>query len=223
MLAERLHELNELGNLEVEDGDSSEGEDLLGEDTPEDEDEDGQVEQADEEDPWSPVEGEKSIPATAREPEPIGTVYASSSAPPEPNVFRARNKEAEAQKEALFSGRSTGHDTGVSTATTEALLTHNRTEQESLTSSLLNMASALKESSKAFASSLESEKDILGRATEGLDRNELGLETAQRKMGFLRGYTEGKGWWGRMVMYVWIAGLMLLALIIVFVLPKLRF
>jgi hypothetical protein len=215
MLAERLHELNELGNLEVEDGDSSEGEDLLGEDTPEDEDEDGQVEQADEEDPWSPVVGEKSIPATAREPEPIGTVYASSSAPPEPNVFRARNKEAEAQKEALFSG--------VSTATTEALLTHNRTEQESLTSSLLNMASALKESSKAFASSLESEKDILGRATEGLDRNELGLETAQRKMGFLRGFTEGKGWWGRMVMYVWIAGLMLLALIIVFVLPKLRF
>jgi len=85
------------------------------------------------------------------------------------------------------------------------------------------MATQLKQQSRAFAHSLEEEKDVLGRATEGLDRNELGLEAAQRKMGFLRGYTEGMGWWGRMLMYCWIAGLMILALVIVFVLPKLRF
>lgn len=103
------------------------------------------------------------------------------------------------------------------------MLTHNRTEQEQLTGSLLAMASALKESSRAFATSLEEEKSVLDSATTGLDKNELGLEAAQRRMGYLRTMTEGKGWWGRMLMYAWIAGLMVLAILIVFVMPKLRF
>jgi hypothetical protein len=85
------------------------------------------------------------------------------------------------------------------------------------------MASALKASSQAFSSSLESEKTVLDSATSGLDKNELGLEAAQRRMGLLRRMSEGKGWWGRMVMYAWIALLMVIALIIVFVLPKFRF
>jgi hypothetical protein len=85
------------------------------------------------------------------------------------------------------------------------------------------MASALKESSQAFSSSLEKEKTVLDSATSGLDKNELGLEAAQRRMGMLRRMSEGKGWWGRMLMYAWIAGLMVIALIVVFVLPKLRF
>jgi hypothetical protein len=85
------------------------------------------------------------------------------------------------------------------------------------------MASALKASSQAFSSSLESEKTVLDSATSGLDKNELGLEAAQRRMGLLRRMSEGKGWWGRMVMYAWIALLMVIALVIVFVLPKFRF
>jgi hypothetical protein len=85
------------------------------------------------------------------------------------------------------------------------------------------MASALKASSQAFSSSLESEKTVLDSATSGLDKNELGLEAAQRRMGLLRRMSEGKGWWGRMVMYAWIALLMVIAVIIVFVLPKFRF
>jgi hypothetical protein len=84
------------------------------------------------------------------------------------------------------------------------------------------MASALKASSQAFSSSLESEKTVLDSATSGLDKNELGLEAAQRRMGLLRRMSEGKGWWGRMVMYAWIALLMVIALVIVFVLPKFR-
>jgi hypothetical protein len=84
------------------------------------------------------------------------------------------------------------------------------------------MASTLKASSQAFSSSLESEKTVLDSATSGLDKNELGLEAAQRRMGLLRRMSEGKGWWGRMVMYAWIALLMVIALIIVFVLPKFR-
>jgi hypothetical protein len=85
------------------------------------------------------------------------------------------------------------------------------------------MASALKDSSKAFASTLESEKSTLNRAAEGLDKNELGLEAASKRMGYLRSMTEGRGWWGRMLMYAWIAGLMVLAILIVFVGPKFRF
>lgn len=85
------------------------------------------------------------------------------------------------------------------------------------------MASALKASSQSFASSLEDEKDILDRATQGMDKNELGLEAATRRMGMLRSMTEGRGWWGRMLMYAWIAGLALLAVLIVFVGPKFRF
>jgi hypothetical protein len=85
------------------------------------------------------------------------------------------------------------------------------------------MAQQLKASSNAFASSLEEEKSILNRATEGLDKNELGMEAAQKRMGYLRTMTEGRGWIGRMLMYAWIAGLAVLALVVVFVLPKLRF
>lgn len=218
MLSERLRELNELGAHQLEDDESSEGEDILGEETPSDETEtDDQDSQSDAPPPTTTAT--QDIPRT-RDPEPISTTPTAPITQPEPTSnLRSRNRQAEKEKAELLSGTSTG----LSTATTEALLTHNRTEQESLTNSLLNMAQALKASSHSFASSLEEEKDILNRATEGLDKNELGLEAAQRRMGFLRKYTEGKGWWGRMMMYVWIAGLMVIALVIVFVLPKVRF
>jgi hypothetical protein len=211
----RLQELNELGAHQLEEDESSEGEDLLGEHTPEEETEPEVEEETSHNDPVPPLTTTviEDIPKTV-DSQPIATPK------PEPtSTLRSRNRQAEKDKAALLSGASTG----LSTATTEALLTHNRTEQENLTDSLLNMAQALKSSSHSFASALEEEKGILGRATEGLDKNEQGLEAAQRRMGFLRTYTEGKGWWGRMLMYAWIAGLMVAALVITFVLPKLRF
>lgn len=113
--------------------------------------------------------------------------------------------------------------TAATPSLTEKMLSHNRSEQESLTESLLSMAKALKSSTQAFSHSLESEKDIMDRATEGLDRNSSGLEAASRRMGYLRTMTEGRGWWGRMLMYAWIFGLMFVALFIVGFLPKLRF
>jgi hypothetical protein len=103
-----------------------------------------------------------------------------------------------------------------------ALATH-RTEQESLTTSLLTLASQLKSSSEAFQTSLENEKGILNRAVEGLDRNMSGMEAAGKRMGVLRRMTEGRGWWGRMMMYAWIFGLWIVALAIVYLGPKLRF
>jgi hypothetical protein len=85
------------------------------------------------------------------------------------------------------------------------------------------MAQQLKASSHSFANTLASDSAVLDSAVAGMDRNELGLEAASRRMGHLRSMTEGKGWLGRMIMYAYIAGLAVLALVIVFVLPKLRF
>ena len=119
-------------------------------------------------------------------------------------------------------GAATGTETGT-TATTEAILDHHRAEQDALTESLVQMASALKKSSQAFSTSLESERGVLDAASQGLARNETGLEAAARRMGALRRATEGRGWWGRVLLYAWIAALALLAVLIVFVLPKLRF
>ncbi|KAL2353632.1 hypothetical protein BJ546DRAFT_880657 [Cryomyces antarcticus] len=122
---------------------------------------------------------------------------------------------------------------GASTATistdpslhqTETLLTHNRTEQEAITSSLLQMASALKSQSLKFSETLETaDKEVLERALEGLDKSATGMEATQGNMGRLRRMTEGRGWLGRMMMYAWIAGLWVVAFAIVFVMPKLRF
>lgn len=223
-LSERLDEMNELGDFESREDDSSEGEDLLGEDTPSEETDS----HADAADPtstsFSPIETTPPpfVPPIQAQPQPQARPPPPTVEPElePPSTLRARTKEAQIRAE-LLTPASTS--TGISTATTEAMLTHNRTEQEQLTGSLLAMASALKESSRAFATSLEEEKSVLDSATTGLDKNELGLEAAQRRMGYLRTMTEGKGWWGRMLMYAWIAGLMVLAILIVFVMPKLRF
>ncbi|EEQ28834.1 hypothetical protein McanMca71_001098 [Microsporum canis] len=105
----------------------------------------------------------------------------------------------------------------------EASLARDRQEQESLTDSLLTLAQQLKASTHTFNTTLESEKSIIDRAVEGLDRNTTGLESAGQKMGMLRRMSEGRGWWGRMLMYLWIFGLWILAIMIVYVGPKLRF
>ena len=49
------------------------------------------------------------------------------------------------------------------------------------------------------------------------------MEAAEKRMGMLRRMSEGRGLWGRLLMYVWIVGLMVLALVVVFITPKLRF
>ncbi|KZF23627.1 hypothetical protein L228DRAFT_267608 [Xylona heveae TC161] len=134
------------------------------------------------------------------------------------NTLRSRRRVSLPTDSGLATGSSLSQ-----TAKTENLLSHNRTEQESLTTSLLNMAEALKASSLRFGQSLEAEKEILDRAGQGLEKNVSSMEAAEKRMGTLRRMTEGKGWWGRMLMYAWITGLMILAFAIVFVMPKLRF
>lgn len=108
-------------------------------------------------------------------------------------------------------------------ATSEAILDHQRKEQEIVTEDLLRMASQLKLSSQKFGEALQEDTEVLNRAGEGLNKNELSLEAAARRMGAITKMTEGKGWYGRIMLYAWIYGLMVILVLLVFVLPKLRF
>ncbi|EPE32575.1 synaptobrevin [Glarea lozoyensis ATCC 20868] len=200
-LQERLADLNDAGNID----DSSEGEDLIGEDTPSEGADDTQVEDTTR---YSPPIPQPQIPSSTSH---------SSSSPP--STLRNRRTAPTEPDDSSFATTTSSHIP----TTKESLLSHNRAEQESLTSSLLTMASALRESSLAFATSLEEEKDILENTASGMEKNEDGLRFAGERMGMLRRVSEGRGWLGRMLMYAWIAGLMVIALLVVFVMPKLRF
>ena len=125
-------------------------------------------------------------------------------------------------RDQLFAARSTKPAADPSLSRNETLLSHNRAEQETLTTGLLGLARALKESSLQFSSSIEAEKDVLKRAEGGLDKNAAGMEAAERKMGMLRRMSEGQGWWGRMKLYAFIFALWVVAFLVVFVGPKLR-
>lgn len=70
---------------------------------------------------------------------------------------------------------------------------------------------------------IEGGKSTVDRAAEGLDKNVLGMEGAERRMGTLRRMTEGQGWYGRIKLYAIIAALWVGAFLLVFVGPKLRF
>ncbi|KAL4977381.1 hypothetical protein BDW66DRAFT_158988 [Aspergillus desertorum] len=109
--------------------------------------------------------------------------------------------------------KSLGSQTG---AKTEDALATDRLEQENLTASLLDLATQLKTSSQQFQASLEAEKSVLARTAEGLDRTTGNLAAAEQRMGMLRRMTEGKGWWGRMMLYAWIFALWVVAILLVF-------
>jgi hypothetical protein len=121
------------------------------------------------------------------------------------------------------SAKVTGINTSTNPTTKEEALTTSRLEQETLTTSLLSLASQLKASSQTFQYTLENEKSVLDRAVAGIDKTSSTMEAAGQRMGMLRRMTEGKGWWGRMMLYAWIFGLWVVAVLIVYVGPKLRF
>ena len=110
-----------------------------------------------------------------------------------------------------------------SSPTTAAALDAHASTQTDLTASLLTLAAALKDSARAFNADLAADQATLG-ATEGaLGKSREGMDTATRRMGVLRRMSEGRWWWGRMVLYAAIMGLWVAALLLVFVGPKLRF
>ena len=139
-----------------------------------------------------------------------------------PSASDNRAAASTTAREQLFANRPQ-QPTDPTLSQSETLLTHNRTEQENLTTGLLGLARALKESSVNFGAALEGEKDVLERAEGGLDKSAQGMEAAERKMGTLRRMSEGQGWWGRIKLYGMIFGLWIACFLFVFVGPKLRF
>lgn len=174
--------------------------------------------------PWQPPHEDIS-PTTAELPALAPTqttqtlrVRSSNQPPPPPPPSHTTARAA------LFANRRkqpAGLQT--STATAEAILDHQRAEQDVLSDSILKMAGALKASSQRFSTTLEADKEVLGRAGDAVDKTERGMEAARGRMGALRRMTEGKGWWGRMMLYAWVYGLMVALMVLVFVMPKLRF
>ncbi|KAK0723084.1 hypothetical protein B0T26DRAFT_705306 [Lasiosphaeria miniovina] len=134
----------------------------------------------------------------------------------------ATGPSSSSSSSALFGDRVRGSVT-TTTATTEAILDHQRAEHDVLSESILRLASELKASSQALSASLDEDKDVVARAGDGMHKTGAGMDAVTRKMGTLQRLTEGEGWWGRMRLYAQIYGLMVVLVLVVFVLPKLRF
>ncbi|KAL7930023.1 hypothetical protein V8C35DRAFT_313901 [Trichoderma chlorosporum] len=244
LLFDRLEDLRKVA---VDEDDSSEGEDLLGDLTPSESEDsrrssnaparEGYLEEElpDTEPPEPPTQAEpvtepltSTTTTTIIEPAESG----ASEAPPTQTTqtLRARTSTSSptpsahsTARAALFANRRKPASPQASTATAEAILDQQRTEQDAISDSILKIASALKESSKSFSATLEEDKNILGAAGASMEKSEQSMEAAQGRMGSLKRMTEGKGWWGRTILYAWVYGLMVLLILLVFVFPKLRF
>lgn len=166
-----------------------------------------------------------STPAFTPAPAPASTNAAAAAATSTATVAPTptlRNRHNNSQPTTTPKHTSQDQDKD-QTHTTEQALSTDRLEQESLTDSLLSLATQLKTSSSAFHASLENEKSVLDRAVNGLDATTASMNAAEKRMGMLRKMTEGKGWWGRMMLNLWIVALWVVAILIVFVGPKIRF
>ena len=145
---------------------------------------------------------------------------ASSSKDAKDDLLNFRRRRGQGPADKSNSASTSGFS---SLPTTErALLADSRTHED-LTSSLVSLASQLKQQTRNFQASLDADKGLLDRALEGLDKNVTGMDAASKRMGMLRRMSEGKGWLGRIMLYAWILGLWVLAILLVFVGPKLRF
>jgi hypothetical protein len=216
-LGKRLEELNSLGDDADTDSDS---------DSDEDDDEAEGNDAADRTREYAPARQDVEAGLETREPQ------GARISEPEKSELRARKQQqplsasdnrsaaSTTARETLFSGMQKQH---LDSSNTETLMSHNRTEQEALTTGLLGLAKALKQNSVAFGASLEQEKEVLKRAEGGLDNSAKGMAAAERRMGLLRRMSEGQGWWGRIKLYAFIFALWLAAFAITFIGPKLRF
>ncbi|KAL4762691.1 uncharacterized protein BDW70DRAFT_149199 [Aspergillus foveolatus] len=212
----------DLGEDEDDEDADTDGEDLLrtpdtaGEATPEDsfEAQEAAREKSDLDVPATTIVDAGSSPS----PTPTAPVPGPALRNRHQNIATASSPTSNLKPTATATGSSL-HDAAKTSepqarADTEEALATDRLEQENLTSSLLDLATQLKTSSQQFQASLEAEKSVLARAAEGLDRTTGNLAAAERRMGMLRRMTEGKGWWGRMMLYAWIFALWVVAILI---------
>ncbi|KAL1842850.1 hypothetical protein VTJ49DRAFT_4017 [Mycothermus thermophilus] len=154
----------------------------------------------------------------------------TTTAPPTTTTAAAPNPTPQAATTtatSLFGSRagttkpSASSTTAVST--TEAILDHQRAEQDALSESILKLASELKASSHAFSASLDEDRALVERAGRGMERTGEQMSMVSRRMGALQRMAEEEGWLGRMKLYAMVYGLMVVLVLVVFVLPKLRF
>lgn len=184
----------------------------------------GQSHQRGEEEPA--VAQEKGVEDVRHDP----TTTTTTTAPPpattttdSTSTLRNRHQQQQQQPTTTTTAAEPQPQSQNQTKPSDQALSSSRLEQESLTDSLVTLATQLKSSSTAFHTSLENEKSVLDRAVDGLDATTASMNAAEKRMGMLRKMTEGKGWWGRMMLYLWILGLWIVAILIVFLGPKLRF
>jgi hypothetical protein len=138
-----------------------------------------------------------------------------------PPADNSKENEKATTTSTLFGDRPTTTTTALTTE--EAILDHQRATQDALSESILKLASELKASSHAFSASLEQDKEVVDRAGQGMGKTGQTMEGVTRRMGMLTRMTEGEGWWGRVRLYVIVYGLMVVLVLVVGVLPKLRF
>jgi len=106
---------------------------------------------------------------------------------------------------------------------TEQSLLKSSQEHENITTSLLSMAAQLKQQARQFQFTLEQDKGLLDRALEGLDQNVSAMGVAGKGMKTLQRMSEEQGFWGRLKLQLMIGGMWLVAVLLVFAGPKLRF
>lgn len=106
---------------------------------------------------------------------------------------------------------------------TEKTLLAASKEHEDITTSLLNMAAQLKQQARQFQFTLDQDKSMLDRALEGLDQNVSAMGLASKGMKTLQRMSEEQGFFGRLKLQLFIAGMWAVAILLVFAGPKLRF
>ncbi|KAI7332941.1 hypothetical protein KC315_g4403 [Hortaea werneckii] len=190
-------------------------------------------------DAYSGIDKGESQPSAPQPPssQPSQSFAATAAPAPQPEIRSRRPLQASDNRDAasttardsLFANRSSSSHPAQQTtqpptnlASHELQMSHNRHEQDTLTTSMLSLAQALKHSAQQMGVSIESEKDIMKRAEGGLDKSAQGMEAAERRMGMLRRMSEGQGWWGRVKLYGFIFALWVGCFLLVFVGPKLR-
>ncbi|KAI6900807.1 hypothetical protein KC318_g8143 [Hortaea werneckii] len=178
--------------------------------------------------------GESQPPSTQQPPQSSSAPPPSSPLPqPQPELrsrrpLQASDNRAAASttaREHLFANRSSqaaAQEDRSDLASHEQRISDNRHEQDTLTTSMLSLAQALKHSAQQMGVSIESEREIMKRAEGGLDKSAQGMEAAERRMGMLRRMSEGQGWWGRVKLYGFIFALWVGCFLLVFLGPKLR-
>ncbi|EXJ57847.1 uncharacterized protein A1O5_12405 [Cladophialophora psammophila CBS 110553] len=139
-------------------------------------------------------------------------------------LFGPSSPRRRGKGQAEATSKSGAQASGVSNlASTERSLLDSSRVHEDITVSLVKMAARLKQEQRKLQFSLEQDKGILGRAIEGLDVSLSGMEAASKNMAFLRRMSEEEGWFGRLKLYGMIFAMWVVAFLLVFVCPKLRF